>query len=84
MSFIFGASTDLLSGGRTSRFIGPILRWFHPGITEQAIKRVQLGVRKCAHVTEYAILALLLYRAVRRTRQVPPERWCGRCAGWAL
>jgi VanZ family protein len=84
LGLIFGASTDLMSSGRTSRFIGPVLRWFHPGINEQAVRQVQLGVRKGAHVAEYAVLALLLYRAVRRTRQVPPERWCGRCAGWAL
>lgn len=84
MGLIFGASTDLLSSGRTSRLIGPVLRWFHPGLTDRTIKQVQLAVRKGAHVTEYAILALLLYRAVRRTRNLPPERWCVRCAGWAL
>ncbi len=84
MGLIFGASTELMSSGRTSRYIGPVLRWFHPGITEQAIQRVQLVVRKGAHVTEYAILALLLYRALRRTANLPPDRWCARCAGWAL
>jgi VanZ family protein len=84
MGLIFGASMDSMSSERTSRYIGPVLRWLHPGISEQAIQRVQLGVRKCAHLTEYAILALLLYRAVRRTANSPPDRWCARCAAWAL
>jgi VanZ family protein len=80
MGLIFGASTDLLSSGRTSRYIGPFLRWLHPGVSELSIKRVQLAVRKCGHVTEYALLALLLYRALRRTRGVAPNQWCRPCA----
>ena len=45
---------------------------------------MQLAVRKAAHVTEYAILALLLYRAMRRTLERSPEIWCRQCAGWAF
>jgi VanZ family protein len=63
MIFIFIASTDLMSAEHTSRFIGPFLRWFAPGTTDATIASVQLVVRKCAHLTEYAILAFLLYRA---------------------
>lgn len=66
MVFIFISSTDLMSAERTSRFIGPFLRWFAPDITDAAIASVQLFARKCAHLTEYAILAALLYRALRR------------------
>ena len=63
MVFIFIGSTDLMSAEHTSRFIGPFLRWFAPDITDATIASVQLVVRKCAHLTEYAILAALLYRA---------------------
>ena len=84
MSLIFGASTDLMSSGRTSRYIGPFLRWFHPDISEASVKKVQLVIRKCGHVTEYALLALLLYRAVRRTLDCPSANWCRHCAAWAL
>ena len=83
-ALIYGASTDLLSSSQTSRFIGPVLRWFHPDVRETTIRQVQLAVRKGAHVTEYAILALLLYRALRPTQRRRPETWCPRCAGWAL
>lgn len=66
MIFIFAGSTDLLSAAHTSRFIGPFLRWFSPDVSDATIASVQLIVRKCAHLTEYAILAALLYRAMRQ------------------
>jgi hypothetical protein len=66
MTFIFVGSTDLMSAEHTSRFIGPVLRWFAPEIGEGTIALVQLVVRKCAHLSEYAILAALLYRAFRQ------------------
>jgi VanZ family protein len=69
MIFIFIGSTDLMSAEHTSRFIGPFLRWFAPDITEATIASVQLVVRKCAHLTEYAILAALFYRAFRLHRE---------------
>ena len=64
MGLIFVASTDLMSGEHTSRFIGPFLRWLNADISPAAIEAVQLLVRKAAHVTEYAILAVLLFRAL--------------------
>jgi VanZ family protein len=63
--FIFIGSTDLMSAAHTSRFIGPFLRWFAPDVSDATIAAVQLVVRKCAHLTEYAILAALIYRAMR-------------------
>jgi len=69
MIFIFIGSTDLLSAEHTSRFIGPFLRWFTPDISEATVGSVQLVVRKCAHLTEYAILAALLIRAFRQSQQ---------------
>jgi VanZ family protein len=68
MIFIFIGSTDLLSAEHTSRFIGPFLRWFSPDISDATIASVQLVVRKFGHLTEYAVLAALLYRAFSRSR----------------
>jgi VanZ family protein len=73
MIFIFIGSTDLLSAEHTSRFIGPFLRWFAPDISTATIASVQLIARKCGHLTEYAILAALLCRAMRRS----PQGWFG-------
>ena len=70
MLFIFIGSTDLMSAAHTSRFIGPFVRWFAPDVSDATIAAVQLVVRKCAHLTEYAILAALVYRALRQ----PVER----------
>jgi len=68
MIFIFIGSTDLLSAEHTSRFIGPFLRWFAPDVSDATVGSVQLVVRKCAHLTEYAILAALLFRAFRQSQ----------------
>jgi VanZ family protein len=68
MLVIFCASGDLMSAEHTSRFIGPFLHWLAPDISDAAIASIQLLVRKCAHLTGYAILAALLYRAVCRGR----------------
>ena len=68
MIFIFIGSTDLLSADHTSRFIGPFLRWFAPNVSSATVASVQLVVRKCAHVTEYAILAAILFRAFRQSQ----------------
>ena len=78
MTMIFIASTDLGSSRRTSRIIGPILRWFKPDVSEQTIRAVQAVVRKGAHVTVYAILAMLVWRARRTARGTNPL-----LAGWS-
>ena len=66
MTFIFIGSTDLMSAEHTSRFIGPFLRWFAPDMTDATVASIQLFVRKCAHLMEYAILSALLLRALRQ------------------
>jgi VanZ family protein len=72
-----------MSSSRTSRFIGPILRWLSPDISSEAVERVQWVVRKSGHVLEYAVLSLLLWRALGQ-----PGRKCratgedGELDGW--
>lgn len=66
--FIFVGSTDLLSAEHTSRFLVPFLRWLVPDISEAHLFAIQLFVRKCSHVAEYAILTALLFRAFREGR----------------
>ncbi|MGZ4965540.1 MAG: VanZ family protein [Chthoniobacterales bacterium] len=69
VSVIFIGSTDLMSAEHTSRFIAPFLHWLRPDISAEAIAQVQFFVRKTAHVSEYAILAILLLRALRAGRE---------------
>jgi VanZ family protein len=86
MAVIFSASTDVGSSQHTSRFIRPILRWLYPQVSDATIERVQFVVRKGGHMTEYAILALLLWRARRPpTREhAPPRPWAGAGFAWIV
>ncbi|HLC12130.1 MAG: hypothetical protein AUH08_04700 [Verrucomicrobia bacterium 13_2_20CM_54_12] len=67
LALIFIGSTDLMSAEHTSRIIGPLLHWLFPTISPFTVLRVQFFMRKLAHVSEYAILAVLLYRAFVHT-----------------
>jgi VanZ family protein len=62
---IFVGSTSIMSAAQTSRYIVPFLLWLKPGMSPRAIWIILITIRKCAHVIEYAVLALLLWRALR-------------------
>jgi len=66
MALIFLGSTDILSAEQTSRFLVPFLRWIDPQISLAALNMIQVLIRKLGHLTEYAILAALLWRAFGR------------------
>jgi VanZ family protein len=66
MSVIFSASGDRLSFQHSSRIVAPILRWLIPGISEESVHFIVVVVRKASHVTEFAILAVLVLRCIRR------------------
>jgi VanZ family protein len=61
--FLF--STDLMSSSETSKFIVPVLRFFFPGLSAGEITLWHGVVRKLAHVMEYSILAVLVYRSLK-------------------
>jgi VanZ family protein len=67
MAFIFAGSTDLMSPEHTSRIIVPFLRWLIPTISPITLIRALFFIRKAAHVCEYAVLAVLFYRAFVHT-----------------
>jgi len=60
---IFYLSSPEGSFGQTSRFIGPLLDFFFPGMLPETRVTVHAFVRKAAHFTEYAVLAFLAVRA---------------------
>jgi VanZ family protein len=72
---VFLNSTDLMSAEHTSRFILPILYWLKPGISPPTILLILTVIRKCAHVTEFAVLAVLLFRAVISTSGITWPVW---------
>lgn len=84
MFLIFSASADTQSSERTSRFLEPFLRWLNPDISLEAIDIVRLVIRKTAHVVEYAVLAWLAWRVVRKPRPKDTRPWSWRAAAAAL
>jgi VanZ family protein len=84
MALIFSASSDSHSYDHSSRLIAPLLHWLFPQMPATRVDAIVYFVRKCAHLTEYAVLALLLWRAVRRPVKNDPRPWIWPEAGLAL
>ena len=73
MGLIFFMSTDAGSAAHTSRVLEPLLRWLNPQISQAAIEQAHFVVRKCGHLSEYAVLAILCWRALMHFRAGPPD-----------
>lgn len=84
MVAIFSASGDRASFQHSSRILEPFLRWFLPNLSSEAINNIVFAIRKCAHLTEYAILALLVWRARRMPIWHDTRPWHWSVAGEAL
>jgi VanZ family protein len=65
LGVIFAGSADIFSAEQTSRFLVRFLRWLDPQISISTIATIHLGLRKFGHLIEYAVLAALLWRALR-------------------
>ncbi len=65
MAFIFWMSTESFSEQNTSGFIQAILRFFVPAISRHQLNLFHAALRKAAHITEYLVLGMLLFRAFR-------------------
>jgi VanZ family protein len=81
MGLIFVASSDAGSFERSSSLIGPTLHWLLPSASPETLDRLHHLIRKAAHFTEYAILALLVLRALRMSK---PERSFAKALAVAL
>jgi VanZ family protein len=88
MTLIFSASSDSRSYEHSRRLFGlfePFLHWLFPQMHPEQITNIHHLFRKSAHIVEYAVLALLLWRAIRHTcgktprPPVAPKRSAG---GW--
>jgi len=84
MFVIFSASADTQSTAHTSRFLEPFLRWLWRDISPEKIDQVRWVVRKAAHLTEFAVLAWLWWRALQRPTRLDSKPWSWRMAGCAL
>jgi VanZ family protein len=84
MVLIFSASADPQSTEHTSRFLVPFLRWLNPNISAEAIETVRWCIRKAAHMTEFGMLAWLVWRALRKPKRNDPRPWSWKVAAAAL
>lgn len=78
MVLIFSASGDARSVQHSDSLLGQLLAWLHISVTPSQLESLRFLARKCAHMTEYAILALLWWRAVRGGRV--ERRWSRKMA----
>ncbi len=65
MGFTFWMSTGAFSSQNTFSFVETALRFFLPKISAQELDLIHAMIRKSAHVMEYFILGILLFRAFR-------------------
>ena len=76
MALIFSASSDSKSAEHSSRFFEPLLRWLFPQMSQEHVDQIHHLFRKCCHLAAYAVLALLLWRALHLSKNhLPPWSW---------
>ncbi len=83
MAVIYSASADRKSAQHSSRLIEPLLHWLFPHLPHDTVWLIVLLIRKGAHLTEYAILALLLWWAWRASAAPGARAWSWRWA-WKI
>jgi VanZ family protein len=84
MLLVFSASADTQSYRHSSSLFVPLLHWLFPGMSMEHIEMIHHAFRKCGHLTEYAIFALLLWRAIRQPQRNDLRPWRWDEAGLAL
>ena len=67
MSFIFWMSTGTFSAENTSSILEPLVLFFLPSVTHQQIDTIHAAIRKSAHISEYFMLGILLFRAFSKS-----------------
>ncbi len=73
MAVILVLSSDAGSAEHTERWVVPLLRLLTPWATPSQLDALHGLVRKAGHLTEYAVLAALWYRAFTKGRHLTPR-----------
>lgn len=63
LALVLGLGSSGFNSEQTSRFLDPLLQWLLPEWHDFERRRIHLAIRKLAHVFEYAVTALLVFRA---------------------
>src|ERR1017187_7647107 len=75
MALVFSASADAQSFRHSSKYFEPLLRWLFPHLSPAQVEMLHHGFRKTCHLTEYAVLAWLFWRAIRKPVKHDPRPW---------
>jgi VanZ family protein len=77
MGLVFSASADSQSFHHSSIYFEPLVRWLFPQLSPAQVEALHHAFRKTCHLTEYGVLAWLLWRAIRKPlkRDARPWRW---------
>ncbi len=75
MCLIFSGSGDSASFQHSSGLLRPLLVWLFPSLSNEGFENTVFVVRKFAHLFEYAVLSILLWRALRRARPGEEMSW---------
>jgi len=84
MAVIFSASNDAGSAQHSSRLFEPLMHWLFPWMTQTRVDEIHYLLRKCGHLSEFAVLAMLMWRAIRHATPNPPHGWRWSQAALAL
>jgi VanZ family protein len=76
-AMISSFSTHYFSDQQTSRIIVPLLHWLLPWADARLLHLLHVGIRKMAHVTEFAVFSIAVFHGIRGPRV--GWRW-----SWAL
>jgi VanZ family protein len=68
-------STHYFSGSQTGRFFLPILHWLFPSASHRSLHLMHVGIRKAAHITEFAAFSIAVFYGVRADRYGWRRNW---------
>lgn len=78
---IFRFSTQIFGSALTTWLLNGILHLLHVTVSLPTFQLLHHLMRKCAHVTEYAIFSMLLYHALKED---PRLEWRRRIGIWSV
>ncbi len=84
MALIFSVSADSQSFHHSSIYFEPLVRWLFPHLSPMQVETLHHAFRKGCHLTEYAILAWLVWRALRKPSKNDRRPWSWTEAGLSL
>jgi VanZ family protein len=68
-------STQYFASERTGGVILPVLHWLFPWATHRMLHLFHSGIRKAAHVTEFGIFSITVFRGIRAGRSGWKFNW---------